>query len=449
MFQSSFDKCFAERRRLESLDRGALAECQLARLNELLAKILPTNKFYASKFAKCPRQLDHLEQLADFPLTTKEELIADNATDNLPANLTWPVDQYVRYHQTSGTRGRPLSVCDTAEDWQWWIDSWQYVLDAAKITSTDRALLAFSFGPFIGFWSAYDALVARETMTIPGGGMSTLARLDLIQRTGTTALFCTPTYALHLVEVAEANHINLATFEVRKIVVAGEPGGSVPATRKRIESAWNARLIDHSGASEVGPWGYSNESQTGLHILESEFIAEFLPYTAPVPTPVAGEPASAGGHTHSHPLPPLNQLSHLVLTSLGRPGMPIIRYRTGDIVKPIPSKNPQNKFVVLEGGVLSRADDMMVIRGVNIFPSAIEQLLRSFPEVVEFRLTARKRGEMDELVVEVEDHLQDPQRIATELQLRLGLKVEVRLVPAMSLPRFEGKGARFVDQRKQ
>lgn len=454
MSQSAFDKFFAERRRLESLDRDALAAYQLARLNELLAKILPTNKFYAGKFAKCPRQLEHIDQLVEFPLTTKEELIADDATDNLPANLTWPVDQYVRYHQTSGTRGRPLSVCDTTEDWQWWIDSWQYVLDAAKITSTDRALLAFSFGPFIGFWSAYDALATRGTMTIPGGGMSTLARLDLIQRTGTTTLFCTPTYALHLVEVAEANHINLANFEVRKIVVAGEPGGSVPAIRERIESAWNARLTDHSGASEVGPWGYSDEFQIGLHILESEFIAEFLPYTPSPPTIsttlfTPGEPASAGGHTHTPQLPPTSQLSHLVLTSLGRPGMPIIRYRTGDIVKPIPSTNPQNNFVVLEGGVLSRADDMMVIRGVNIFPSAIEQLLRSFPEVVEFRLTARKRGEMDELVVEVEDHLQDPQRIATELQLRLGLKVEVRLVPAMSLPRFEGKGSRFVDRRTQ
>ena len=103
--------------------------------------------------------------------------------------------------------------------------------------------------------------------------------------------------------------------------------------------------------------------------------------------------------------------------------------------------------MLLEGGVLGRADDMMVVRGVNIFPSSIEQILRSFPEVVEFRLTARKRGEMDEMVVEVEDHMQDPSRIAKELHLRLGLKVEVRLAPAMSLPRFEGKGERFVDLR--
>ncbi len=418
------------RRRMESLDRDALADHQLARLNELLATILPANHFYADKLANCPQRLERLEQLADLPFTVKEELIQDVTEQPTPANLTWPVEQYVRYHQTSGTHGRPLPVYDTAADWQWWIDGWQFVLDAAEVSSKDRAMLAFSFGPFIGFWSAHDALIQRGGLAIPGGGMNSLARLDLIKRTGTTVLFCTPTYALHLAEVADENKINLAHFEVRKILVAGETGGSVPATRAKIEAAWNARVTDHSGASEVGPWGYGNQEQTGLHILESEFIAEFISLET-------GEIASAG------------ELSHLVLTALGRHGMPILRYRTGDLVRPTWPQEGSNRFVLLEGGVLGRADDMMIVRGVNIFPSSIEQILRSFPEVVEFRLTVRKRGEMDELVVEVEDHLQDMPRIAKELQLRLGLKVDVRLAPAMSLPRFEGKGARFIDLRGQ
>ncbi|NOY28639.1 MAG: phenylacetate--CoA ligase, partial [Planctomycetes bacterium] len=368
------------RRRLESLDREALADHQLARLNDLLAAILPANEFYAGKLANGPQRLESLEQLAELPFTSKEELIRDLADQPTPANLTWPLQQYVRYHQTSGTRGRPLPVYDTAADWQWWIDGWQFVLDAAEISSKDRAMLAFSFGPFIGFWSAHDALIERGALVIPGGGMNSLARLELIKRTGTTALFCTPTYALHLAEVADENKINLAHFEIRKIVVAGETGGSVPATRARIEAAWNARVTDHSGASEVGPWGYGDREQRGLHVLESEFVAEFLSYET-------GKPASAG------------ELSHLVLTALGRHGMPIIRYRTGDLVRPTWPEEGRNRFVLLEGGVLGRADDMMVVRGVNIFPSSIEQILRSFPEVVEFRLTARKRGEMDELVV--------------------------------------------------
>ena len=128
--------------------------------------------------------------------------------------------------------------------------------------------------------------------------------------------------------------------------------------------------------------------------------------------------------------------------------MPIIRYLTGDLVRPTWPTTGPNRFVLLEGGVVGRADDMMVVRGVNIFPSSIEQIMHSFPEVVEYRLTARKKGELDELVIEVEDHLERPDRIAEELMLRLGLKVEVQLAPSLSLPRFEGKGQRFVDLRK-
>ena len=148
MSDESTSKSTAERRRqLESLSREALAEHQLSRLNELLSTILPANRFYAEKLANAPQQLEHLDQLCELPLTTKEDLIADDATDHLPTNLTWPLEQYVRYHQTSGTRGRPLSVCDTADDWAWWIESWQYVLDAADITSADRALLAVFVWP--------------------------------------------------------------------------------------------------------------------------------------------------------------------------------------------------------------------------------------------------------------------------------------------------------------
>lgn len=419
-----------ERRRREGLGRAALADLQLAKLNDMLAAILPTNEFYARKLAGASFPLASLDELSSLPLTAKGELALDESDRLGPANLTWTLDRYTRFHQTSGTHGRPLPVFDTDDDWQWWIKCWQYVLDAAEVGSKDRALLAFSFGPFIGFWSAHDALSARGTMTIPGGGMNSLARLDLIERTEATVLLCTPTYAMHLVEVAEEHKINLAHTTIEKIIVAGEPGGSIPAIRRRIEQAWSARVTDHSGASEIGPWGYADHDQRGLHVLESQFIAEFLDVET-------GAPAVEG------------RLSQLVLTSLGRWGLPVVRYRTGDLVRPVWPQQGPNRFVILDGGVLGRADDMLIIRGVNIYPAAIEQILRSFPEVVEYRLTARKRGEMDELVVEVEDRLEQPARIAEELHLRLGLQVEVRLAAAMSLPRFEGKGKRFVDHRRK
>ena len=233
---------------------------------------------------------------------------------------------------------------------------------------------------------------------------------------------------MRLAEVAAEHNIDLAHLPVEKIIVAGEPGGSVPATRNRIETAWNARAVDHGGATEVGPWGFTDTEGRGLHVNESHFIAEFIAVET-------GQPAQGG------------ELSHLILTTLGRRGAPVIRYRTGDVVRPTWPTNDPNRFVLLEGGILGRADDMLIVRGMNVYPTAIEQILHSFPEVVEYRVTARRRGELDELVVEVEDHLQQPARIAEELRLKLGLTIEVRAVSAMSLPRFEGKGRRFIEER--
>jgi phenylacetate-CoA ligase len=419
---------FEERQRIQQLDRTALSQLQLKKLNTLLAELNAHNSFYKHKLSGCPKQLESLDQVASLPSTNKQELQPARGNEPFATNRTYPIERYVRCHQTSGTRGRPLVVVDTAEDWQWWIEGWQYVLDAAQVTSVDRALLAFSFGPFVGFWSAFDSLVARGALVIPGGGLSSLSRVELIHHAKVTTVCCTPTYALHLAEVAAEHKINLAKCGVEKVIVAGEPGGSISATRSRIESAWNARVFDHGGATEIGPWGFADAEGRGLHINESQFLAEFVSVET-------GHPAQEG------------ELSHLLLTTLGRTGAPVIRYRTGDLVRPIWSKSGGSRFVFLDGGILSRADDMVIIRGMNVYPTAIEQILHGFPEVVEYRITARKHGAMDELVIEVEDHLQQPARIAQELQLKLGLKIEVRSVSAMSLPRSEGKGRRFVDER--
>jgi phenylacetate-CoA ligase len=419
----------SERQAFVQMPRQALLQRQLSRLQKLLNEIVPHNRFYAEKFAQVDGlPLESLDQLQQLPFTFKDELATAPHGHEFAANLTYPLARYVRYHHTSGTRGRPMPVLDSADDWKWWIDCWQFILDAAEIGPEDRAVLAFSFGPFIGFWSAHDALVARGGMVIPSGGMNTLARVELIHRTRATALLCTPSYALRLAEVARENNIDPASLEVRRIIVAGEPGGSVPAVRRQIESAWNASVIDHAGASEVGPWGYGDKTGRGLFVIENEFIAEFLSLAT-------GTAANDG------------ELAELVLTTLGRYGSPVIRYRTGDIVRPRFTPTEENHFTLLDGGVLGRVDDMLIVRGVNIFPSSLEQVVRAFPEVVEFRCTAMRQRSLDELLVEVEDRLENPERIARELQLRLGLRIDVRCVPLGSLPRFEGKGKRFHDQR--
>ena len=419
-----------QRRRIEASDPEALARHQLSRLNAVLDRILPTNRFYCDKLSAVELPLQSLDDLARLPYTFKEELVSSPKAGDLANNLTYPVEQYSRFHQTSGTRGRPLVVLDTAEDWRWWVECWQYVLDAAEITPSERVLMAFSFGPFIGFWSAYDALSERGCLVIPGGGMSTLGRLELCRTSGATAVFCTPSYALHMAEVGAEHQIDVAALPVRRLVLAGEPGGSIPAIRSRLEELWGAKVIDHCGATEVGPWGYGDLEGRGLYVMESEFIAEFLSVKT-------GTPAAEG------------ELAELVLTSLGRLGSPIVRYRTRDLVKPTWQHEGPNRFVLLEGGVLGRTDDMMIIRGMNVFPSSVEQILRSFPEVVEYRMTAYKAAAMDQLLIEIEDRLEQPQRVASELRLRLGLKIDVQCVPLGSLPRYEGKGKRFVDKRNE
>ena len=387
-----------------------------------MAQIVPANRFYQKKLGNLTA-LESLEQLKHLPFTNKSELLSEGLFAN---NLTWPVDQYVRFHRTSGTTGKPLAVLDTADDWIWWMNVWQYVLDAAEVHSSDRAFLAFSFGPFIGFWSAHDAIVARGAMSIPGGGLSTRARLDLIKDSRPTVLLCTPTYALRLAEVAAANDIDLRASSVTRIIVAGEPGGSIPSIRTRIEKAWDAKLIDHAGASEIGPWGFGDANQTGLHICEAEFIAEVI-------DPESGNAIQPG------------ETGELVLTCLGRPGSPLLRYRTGDRV--LPTNADGSNFVLLKGGVLGRADDMIVIRGVNVFPSAVEEILRTFEDVIEYRITAFKNGAMDGLTIEVEDQTENTGRIKDAIEVGLGLRVQVILAEANSLPRFEAKGRRFIDNR--
>jgi len=424
----------------EPVSRESLETLKLERFRRLLADILPHNAFYARKLARlaAPGRIGSLTELVEWPFTFKEELGA-TAADGIPANLTWPTDRYVRFHQTSGTRGRPLPVFDTASDWEWWMECWRVILDRGGVGPGDRVFVAASFGPFAGFWSGFDAVTRSGALAIPAGGMPTLARVEMIERLGATVLLATPSYALHLAEAAAAARLDASTLPVRLVIVAGEPGGSAAHVRRRLGEAWGADVLDHAGATEVGPWGVGMTGAVeppdgpGLHVLEPWFHPEFL-------TLEAGGPATDG------------QVAELVLTSLGRSGAPVIRYRTGDIVRPRWPREDDLAagacpWVWLDGGILGRTDDMLVVRGVNVFPTAIDEIVRGFPEVMEYRLQVARKGSVDTMHLEIEDRLAAPERVARELRLRLGLRVDVTAVPAGSLPRFEGKGRRIHDLR--
>src|SRR6266700_1606609 len=351
---------------LENASRSLIEEHQLARLQLGLTRILPHNPFYEAKLLAegLSLTLQSLDDLSRFPFTTKQELVVDQELHPLfGSNLTYSQSEYVRLHQTSGTTGRPLKVLDTHESWDWWADCWTTVYQAAGVNRDDVVFLAFGFGPFIGFWSAYEGAKRIGALTVPGGGMDSLQRLRAMQEIGATVLVCTPSYALHLVEVAEMHGMDMRLSSVRITIHAGEPGASIPATRERIQTAWNARAYDHAGMTEKGAFGFACAEQQGLHVNEGEFIAEIL-------DPNTNQPVREG------------QTGELILTNLGRWGSPAIRYRTGDLVRHGGYSCPCGRtFLMLPGGVLGRVDDMLIVRGVNVYPSALANILHRFPEV--------------------------------------------------------------------
>ena len=356
----------------QALPRREIEASQAMRLGRLLEFIDGRNPFYTQKLARAgvrAADLDLPRDLAHLPLTTKAELIADQqANPPWGTALSEPIDNYTRYNQTSSTTGQPLRWLDTSESWQWMLDCWKAVYRAAHVGSGDRIFFPFSFGPFLGFWTAFDAGTQLGAHCVPAGGMTSEVRLGLINELQPTVVCCTPTYALRLLEVGQATGELRPANSVRVLIVAGEPGGSIASTRQQIEDGWDARVIDHHGLTEVGPISFECwESPGFLHLNECEYICEVLD--------PATEASMADG-----------ERGELVVTNLGRLGSPVVRYRTGDLV--VRENEPcrcGRTLARLDGGVLSRADDMVCIRGVNVYPSAIEAAVRRVQEVSEYR----------------------------------------------------------------
>jgi phenylacetate-CoA ligase len=402
----------------------------VARVRELLAAVLRDNPFYAAKLHGANPD----SPLASLPFTLKQELIEDQqAHPPYGSNLTYPLDRYTRFCQTSATTtGTPMRWLDTPESWDWMIANWTRVYQAAGVGAGDRIFFAFSFGPFLGFWVGFEAAARVGCLAIPGGGMRSAARLRTIVETSATVLCCTPTYAIRLAEVAAEENIDLAAAKVRTLIVAGEPGGSVSATRRHISALWHgARVVDHHGMTEIGPVSYGCPKHPGvLHVIDESYIAEVIdPLTGqPVPRGVTGE---------------------LVLTNLGRLGSPLLRYRTSDIVRAAPDDRCECGAggLALIGGILGRTDDMLVVRGVNVYPSAVENILRGFDAVSEYRVEIQNHRTLPELSIQVESRVHDStltHRLEAALTNAFALRIPVSLVPQGSLPRFEMKARRWV-----
>ena len=439
-----------------------LVQRQFDQLRDLLRAVGSANKFYSAKYEAegAPSKVSRLHDFHErFPFTTKQEFAADQAA-NPPfgTNLTFPLEQYTRCHQTSGTNGAPLRWLDTPESWDTMIENWSTVFRVSGVTQSDNIFFAFSFGPFLGFWLAFEAGLRMGCRCLPGGGMSSAARLQTIVDTGASVLCCTPTYAIHLGETAVREGIDLTVpvpgepepkrgmapevevaptraCSVKTIIVAGEPGGSIPAVRERISALWHgARVVDHHGMTESGPVTFECPVRPGvLHIMESAFLPEVI-------DPATGAQARAGDS------------GELVLTTLLRTGSPLLRYRTGDLVKTALDGVCEcgRSDLALEGGILGRTDDMVVVRGVNVYPSAVEEILRRHVNVAEYQVKISEAQALAELslVIEPREGCPDPAALAghlgVALEAALNLRIPVTTVPSGTLPRFEMKAKRWV-----
>jgi len=418
---------------IETLTRKQLRELQNERLRALIDRIAG-NRFYREKAREAGLELSRIkcaEDLGSLPFTTKQELVADQV-EHPPFGrlLTDPPSDYRYFHQTSGTTGRPLKVVDTAESWEWWKRCWGYVYRAAGATADDVVFCAFSFGPYISHWAAIHGAWHIGALCISGGGMNSEQRLRCVIDNQVTVLVCTPTYALHLAEVASGLGIDLRTSAIRIGIYAGEPGASLPNVKRAIESAWGATCYDHAGATEAGAWAFDCEAQTGaIHLNEAEFIFEVI-------DPQSGESVDEGTR------------GELVITNLGRACMPVLRYRTGDLVEVTAEPCAcGRRFARIKGGVLGRSDDMIIVRGVNLYPSAIDNLIRGLPNITEYEVNIRRVAGLDDLSIKIESgggsFEETAQTLMHEFRTRYSIRVGIEQAITGSLPRYEFKSRRF------
>ena len=393
----------------------------------ILAEAVASNVYWRERYqhlkAGLPKSLCEFEQS---PTVDKAEILAEQG--RIPPLGRMAGSGISRLHQSSGTVGHPLAWGDSPTDWNRMLDIWDILFGIAGIMPTDRFLFPFSFGPFLGFWSAFEAVARSGRFCLAGGGLSTQARLRLIERHHITVVLATPSYAQHMAETALGMGLNLASLSVRALILAGEPGASRPTLRHRLESSWGARVFDHHGMTETGPVTMECVAKPGtLHVVESSYIAQ-IAY-------LQSDGDSGEGE--------------LVLTPLDRLTMPLIRYRTGDRVRlastPCPCGSP---YMALEGGILGRLDDMLIIRGNNIHPEAIENWLWSHPSVCEFRIEVHGEGAMSRLRLMLElatgtNKNATIQSLKSGFQERFLFQADIETTDA-PLPRFEMKSRRVI-----
>ncbi len=430
---------------LETLPREKLEHLQLKKFQEIFSWAYEHSKFYRQLYSDAgiePGDIRSFEDIRRVPKIEKAMLRDIQGKDPYPYGdiLCVPLESVTEYHQTSGTTGQPVYQADTWQDWEWSAEAFAYALYAQGYRDCDRLFLPFGYNIFIAFWGAHYAAEKLGCEVIPGGVLNTEARILKMQELKVTAMGATPTYVLGMAETAKKMGINPTTdLYIKKITVAGEPGGSIPATRKRMEEAWGARVYDQSGSTEIGHWGMECRYQNGLHVNEAFFLVEIEDIDT-------GEPINEPG-----------KKGKMVVTSFNRMAQPCIRFDVKDIIQ----WNPQpcecgRTFRLLDGGILGRADDITKVKGVLLSPTAIEEVVRDMPQLSnEYQVVVTKKGDIDDITLKVELLPESKDKadaikaiLVDQLRLKTNLGYNIEFHKYESLPRSQAKSRRFQDLRQ-
>jgi len=429
----------------ETLPREDLRALQLVKLRYLCEWALARSSFYQRRFAEAgfhPDQLKRWDDLRRIPLLTRADWMASQAAKppygELPAVEP---SQAIRLHTTSGTSGsEPLRALDTRKDWAWAAEMWSYGIWGCGIRPGDTSYLAFGYGSFIGFWGLHYGMEKVGVLNVPGGAQTTESRAKQIVDFGATALASTPTYAIRLAQEAQRLGLDLPGAPVSRIILSGEP--CPQQTKDLIEGMWGAKVYDTAGMTEISTiFMFECAHQPGgAHLIEDHLIEEVL-------DPHTSEPVDYGEN------------GERVVTSFGRSAIPLIRYRSSDLVRKLPfSHCPCGRTTDLyDGGVIGRVDDMKLVRGTNVYPRAIEGIVRGFSEIVEFQVRLFTNENLrDEIALRVElpPGYEGWPALRDKLHQELadgheGLNFVVERAETGSLPRFELKARRTVDERKR
>jgi phenylacetate-CoA ligase len=430
---------------LETLPREKLVELQLKKFKSIFSWAYEHSKFYHRLYAEAgiePGDIRTFEDIRKIPKVEKSMMRAIQGKEPYPYGdmLCVPLERVTIYHQTSGTTGQPVYQADSWQDWDWWAEAWACLLYAQGYRNYDRLFLPFGYNIFVAFWGAHYGAEKLGCEVVPGGVLNTEGRILKMQELRATAMAATPTYVLGMADTARRKlGIDPAKdLQIRRITVAGEAGGSVPATKKRMEEAWGAKVYDHVGATEIGAWSFECTYQSGLHINEALFLVEIEDIDS---GEIITEPGRRG---------------KMVITALDRMAQPCIRFDSKDVIEWSPDKCECGRtFRLLKGGVIGRADDITKVKGVLLAPTSIEEVVRSIPELSdEYEVLVTKKGDLDDITLKVELTPGQQNNIETiraklidQLRVRTNLGYNLEFHEYGTLPRYDVKAKRFKDLR--